>query len=59
MKKLELRFSKKRINNCNHQPIIIQKGDNLMKTTNTKIILTKKRRKYLTHEKKLLQNRKL
>ena len=48
---------KQRINSCNHQPLIIQKGDNLMKTT--KIILTKRRRNYLTHDKKLLQNRKL
>ena len=47
---------KQRINNCNHQPIIIQKGVNLMKTN--KIIL-KKRRNLLTHDKKLLQNRKL
>lgn len=30
-----------------------------MKTTNIKIILVKKRRIYLTHDKKLLQNRKL
>lgn len=29
-----------------------------MKTTNTKIILTKKRRSKLTHDKKLLYNRK-
>ena len=48
---------KQRINKCNHQPIIIQKGDNLMKTM--KIILTKKRRNLLTHDKKLLYNRKL
>ena len=57
MQKLESRFPKKRINKCNHQPIIIQKGDNLMKTM--KIILTKKRRNLLTHDKKLLYNRKL
>ena len=30
-----------------------------MKTTNTKIIITKKRRNELTHDKKILYNRKL
>ena len=48
---------KKRINNCNNKPINLLKGDNLMKTN--KIILTKKRRNLLTHDKKLLYNRKL
>lgn len=48
---------KQRINICNNQLIIIQKGENLMKTT--KFIITMKRRIYLTHDKKLLQNRKL
>lgn len=60
MQKLESRFSKQRINICNHQPIIIQKGVNLMKTT--KFILTTKRRNLLTHDRnneKLLHNRKL
>ena len=35
---------------CNHQSIIIQKGDNLMKTT--KIILTMRRRKQKLYDKK-------
>ena len=52
-------LTKKRINNCNHQPLIIQKGDNLMKTTNTKIIITKKRRKQTINGKRNLQNKKL
>ena len=43
-------IKKQRSNICNHQPIIIQKGDNLMKTT--KIILTTRRRKQKLYDKK-------
>ena len=35
---------------CNHQPIIIQKGDNLMKTT--KNIITTRRRTKTLYDKK-------
>ena len=58
LKEITKLLTKKRINRCN-QLTKSKHSKERMTMTNTKIIITKKRRNKLTHDKKLLYNRKL